>query len=173
VCDEDVADTPRGSILRQTRMTTLQGRQVTLPMYPHMPPYFDRPLRLDVRWIPNPPLDDIPADSLSGPPLSERYAARQYGDLVSDERANRAVLDWLRRFKGGKLGRAGDRPPVLLLAGPPGCGKSTLVRVVAAVSGFHVVELNASEDVSTERNQLLLNSGRFSTSSTTRGSRMR
>jgi chromosome transmission fidelity protein 18 len=48
------------------------------------------------------------------------------------------------------------RSHILLLSGPPGCGKSTLVRIAAARCGFHVVELNASEDVKVERNQVLL-----------------
>jgi DNA polymerase III delta prime subunit len=45
---------------------------------------------------------------------------------------------------------------LLLLAGPPGSGKSTLIRVAASRCGFHVVELNASDDARAERNQLLL-----------------
>lgn len=171
--DEPDSDPPRGSLLKQMRVTSFSGRDVTIPMFTQMPPYFDRPMRFDVKWVPNVPLENPKADVTTSTPLAEKYAARQYGDLISDEQSNRLVLDWLRNVKSGKsliqstkkkwkkrgeeATAAAELSHILLLAGPPGTGKSTLIRVVAAVCGFHVVEINASEDVSSDRNRLLLN----------------
>jgi chromosome transmission fidelity protein 18 len=35
---------------------------------------------------------------------------------------------------------------LMLLAGPPGCGKTTLIRVLAQHCKYNIVEINASED---------------------------
>ncbi|KAH1229062.1 Chromosome transmission fidelity protein 18 [Glycine max] len=40
-------------------------------------------------------------------------------------------------------------PKILLLCGPPGLGKTTLAHVAARQCGYHVVEVNASDDRST------------------------
>jgi chromosome transmission fidelity protein 18 len=38
---------------------------------------------------------------------------------------------------------------LMLLAGPPGCGKTTLIRVLAQHCKYNIVEINASDDRST------------------------
>ena len=171
--DFDVPIRPRTTLFKTLHATTASGRQISIPMYDRMPPYFDRPMKFDVQWAPRTPLDDEPISTGPTVPLVDKYVARQYGDLVSDEQSNRRVLDWLRRFSGQKttkskhnrrtkINKHGDEEVVetshvLMLSGPPGCGKSTLIRIAASLCGFHVCELNASEDVGSDRNQMLLN----------------
>lgn len=91
---------------------------------------------------------------------TEKYRARKFIDLVGDERTHRDVLRWLKGwdatvFPGGNKSKPKQKAiiegssthrKILLLAGPPGLGKTTLAHVCAKQAGYEVVEINASDE---------------------------
>jgi chromosome transmission fidelity protein 18 len=95
---------------------------------------------------------------------TEKYRARNFMELVGDDRTHRQVLRWLKAWdplvfpKSGKAkptvtkrpgAEAEEEKPhrkILLLTGPPGLGKTTLAHVCARQAGYEVMEINASDE---------------------------
>jgi len=94
---------------------------------------------------------------------TEKYRARNFMELVGDDRTHRQVLRWLKAWdplvfpKAGKAklapvkGQAADQEEraqkkILMLTGPPGLGKTTLAHVCARQAGYEVMEINASDE---------------------------
>lgn len=92
---------------------------------------------------------------------SEKYRARRFKDLVGDDRTHLSVLRWLKAwdsvvFPGLAKAKQKAQPQndtedqrhrkVLLLAGPPGLGKTTLAHVCAKQAGYEALEINASDE---------------------------
>ncbi|KAJ3324782.1 hypothetical protein HDV06_006090 [Boothiomyces sp. JEL0866] len=105
----------------------------------------------------------------------DKYSPKMYIDLVGDEYLNRSILAWVKHWDycvfgkelkksllnvgKGKTHMKFDKPTdklqrpdkkVLLLAGPPGLGKTTLAHVVAKHAGYNIIEINASDDRGSE-----------------------
>lgn len=69
-----------------------------------------------------------------------KYSPRRFTELTSSDQVNLEVLRWINQWKN-----INNRPEktILLLSGPPGLGKTTLVQIAAQTAGFKVVEINA------------------------------
>ncbi|POS87693.1 hypothetical protein EPUL_000501 [Erysiphe pulchra] len=94
---------------------------------------------------------------------TEKYRAKNFLDLVGDNRTHRQVLRWLKAWDPivfpasrkrkqvapavrGEIENERQNRKILLLAGPPGLGKTTLAHVCARQAGYEIVEINASDD---------------------------
>jgi putative ATPase len=64
-------------------------------------------------------------------PLADRMRPDSLEDYVGQEEVVRAVAKLL------------NRPPSMILWGPPGCGKTTLARLVARKTGLHFLQFSA------------------------------
>jgi replication factor C large subunit len=67
----------------------------------------------------------------------EKYRPKKIADVIGNEEAKIAFVDWLKNKRRTKK--------AVLLYGPPGVGKTTLVNAAAAELGFKVIEMNASD----------------------------
>ncbi|AAL80216.1 replication protein C [Pyrococcus furiosus DSM 3638] len=80
-------------------------------------------------------------------PWVEKYRPKKLSEIVNQEEAIEKVRAWIESWLHG-------HPPkkkALLLAGPPGSGKTTTVYALANEYNFEVIELNASDERTYEK----------------------
>src|SRR5258707_14298642 len=69
-------------------------------------------------------------------PLPQRMRPRSLDELVGQRHV-------LAEGSALRLAIEGDRPPSMILHGPPGVGKTTLARIVAGTTGAEFEEMSA------------------------------
>jgi len=67
----------------------------------------------------------------------EKYRPRKITDIIGNEEAKAAFTEWLKQKHRTRK--------AVLLYGPPGVGKTTIVQAAANEFGFKVIEMNASD----------------------------
>lgn len=67
----------------------------------------------------------------------EKYRPKRIADVIGNESAKTAFIEWLRAKRRTRK--------AVLLYGPPGVGKTTIVNAAANEFGFKVIEMNASD----------------------------
>lgn len=81
--------------------------------------------------------------------LTQKYQPTKFVDLLTDHNLNREALRWLKSWDdavfNGKL-ESIPKIKILLLAGPPGAGKTVLAHCIANHCGYEIMEINASDD---------------------------
>jgi chromosome transmission fidelity protein 18 len=68
--------------------------------------------------------------------------------LLTDEALNYNILKWIKEWDPIVFNNQKDTPfnKILLLSGPPGLGKTTLIHILAKQAGYNAIEINASDE---------------------------
>ncbi len=69
-----------------------------------------------------------------------KYRPRRLADVVNQDNAKKRFIDWLESWLKGR-----PTKKAVLLYGPAGCGKTSLVEAAAHEYGLELVEMNASD----------------------------
>ena len=77
-----------------------------------------------------------PAPQAEGRPLPDRLRPRRLDEIVGQDHLLAEDAPLRRMIDGGRLGS-------MILWGPPGCGKTTLARILATVTDLHFEQLSA------------------------------
>ncbi len=73
-----------------------------------------------------------------GIPWTLKYRPKTLIEVIDQEEAKSKVIEWLNKWPNVSK-------KALLLYGPPGCGKTSLVEAIANEYGYELIEMNASD----------------------------
>ncbi|WP_423793328.1 replication factor C large subunit [Methanocaldococcus indicus] len=94
----------------------------------------------------------------------EKYRPKTLDEVVGQDKVKEKLKNWIESFLKGKV----QKP--ILLAGPPGIGKTTLAYALANTYGLDVIELNASDKRNAEHIRRIV--GQSATSKSILGNRV-
>jgi replication factor C large subunit len=80
---------------------------------------------------------------------AEIYRPKNFEDIIGNEEIRLNILKWLVKWFPG------TKP--LLLTGPPGVGKTTIVKILSSLFNYDLIELNASDTRSGPQLEKLIN----------------
>ncbi|MEM4718100.1 MAG: replication factor C large subunit [Desulfurococcaceae archaeon] len=73
-------------------------------------------------------------------PWIMKYRPRNLDEVVNQDKAKKALVEWLKSWESGI-----PKKKAVLLYGPPGCGKTSLVEAAAKTLKYELFEMNASD----------------------------
>ncbi len=78
--------------------------------------------------------------SMRNLPWIIKYRPKHIDEVVNQEEAKQKLIAWLKSWETGK-----PQKKAVLLHGPAGCGKTSLVEAIAKTYGYEIFEMNASD----------------------------
>ena len=70
----------------------------------------------------------------------EEYRPKTLGEIIGNNQGKEKLREWARAWDGGKPKKRG-----VIIAGPPGIGKTSTALALAGDMGWEIIELNASD----------------------------